>query len=340
MLVRVIFLLLIWPQIVFASHCEEQAIYCTAPAETRKVEGRDVHRECWQYKYKLNCNRSSKNDCGKILVHDCSFVEEECLSRAKEGDLEFCSNFKRHYACEKKVEYEEEKVELLKNGQQPDAKDLMCSVMCLDGECRAIRKAKDTEDKDLANAVAMLNALKEAKKGLNHNALINIFKGDTKSCDKKIAGYSNCCQMSSGWGKILGASCGPAASDLAKKRREKKCVEVGSYCSTKVPLLGCVIRRTTFCCYDSVIAKLLNQEAKKQLGKNNGSVENPSCGGLSLEDIQKVDFSKTDFSEFYQEVIVPNIKIPDVKMAHDNTIQSAEQIKRNTENKGFKDGAQ
>ena len=202
----------------------------------------------------------------------------------------------------------------------------MCKMMCLDGNCDAIRRAKTEENQELSEAAAMLNALSEAKKGIEGDTLINVFKGAAETCKKGGFNYLNCCSLK-GWGENFGAECGEEAKNLAKKRRHKKCVKVGKFCSKKIKPFGCATRKTTFCCYDSILAKIINQEAKKQLGIGNGSPQNPICGGLSLEDLQKVDLSKADFSEFYREIVVPSIKLPNVGIDVKINAESATKIK-------------
>ena len=224
------------------------------------------------------------------------------------------------------------KEKLIKEGDNVDGKDLLCAALCLDGNCDAVKKANMEQDKDLTQAVAMLNALKDAKKGILGDDLINVFKGESEHCDKKWKGYTNCCTKFGGWGKALGAGCSPEAKNLAKKRKEKKCVEIGTFCYTKVPILGCVIERTTFCCYDSIIAKIINQEAKKQLGRNNGDAENPSCSGLNKEDLERIDLSNVDFTEFYEEIVVPNINIPNIHIDAKSNADSAAEIAKRAAN--------
>ena len=216
---------------------------------------------------------------------------------------------------------------------------MLCATLCLDGNCDAVKKEGMEEDSDIGKAVAMLNALEDAKNGIVGDVLINVFKGSNEHCDKKLLNYTNCCTKMGGWGKALGAGCSTEAKNLAKKRKEKKCVEIGTYCKTKV-LGACVIKRTTFCCYDLIIAKIINQEAKKQLGRDNGTAENPQCGGLSIEDLENVDLSKADFKEFYDEVVIPNINIPDVKIDATSNVKYAEDIAKSasklpSEQKGF-----
>lgn len=319
--------------------CDEKDVYCSIPGGTRTVNGINVHRDCWQYKYKMDCARNSKNDCHKINHNDCTMVAEDCVLNEEEGGLKYCGNLKRKFACEREISWEEERTELVKEGNNVDGKDLLCASLCLDGNCDAVKKASMEEDKDMAQAVAMLNALKDAKKGIVGDDLINVFKGSEEHCDKKLAGYTNCCSKMGGWGGMLGASCSPEAKNLAKKRKEKKCVEIGTFCKSKF-LGACVIKRTTFCCYDSIIAKIINQEAKKQLGRDNGSPENPSCGGLSKEDLENIDLSNVDFTEFYDEIIVPNINIPNIQIDAKSNAQAADDIAKRAaslpnERKGF-----
>ena len=322
----------------YATGCEEQDIYCSIPGGSKVIEGIEVHRDCWQYKYKMNCNRITKNDCKKIDVNICNFVGEECLHQEKEGDLSYCGNLKRKYACERQIEWEEEKIELIKDGEVVDGKDLLCASLCLDGNCDAVKKAPMEKDNDLSKAAAMLTALKDAKKGIVGDALVNVFKGSAEHCDKKFANYTNCCKLKS-WGGAVGASCSPETKNLAKKRREKKCINLGTYCASKKAGI-CGRKRTTFCCYDSIIARIINQEAKRQLGRNNGTAENPECGGLNIEDLEKVDLSKADFKDFYDDIVIPNINIPDVKIDATANAKNTEDITKSASNlpierKGF-----
>lgn len=322
------------------SNCEEKGLYCSIAGGTRRVNGVDVYRECWQYKYNMECEGSSKNDCNRIDVNKCSFIGEECISNEKEGDLSYCGNLKRKYSCEKEIEWEEERAELIKEGKAVDGKDLLCVSLCIDGNCDAVKKAGMEEDSEIGKAAAMLNSLKEAKEGIEGERLVNVFKGSKEECEKQILNFTNCCTKMGGWGEILGGRCYASEKNLAKKRREKKCVEVGEYCSSEIPIIGCITRNRVFCCYDSIIARIINQEAKKQLGKDNGTAERPQCGGLNIEDLEKVDLSKADFKEFYEEVVIPNINVPDVKADISSNKRNVEDIAKSasklpSERKGF-----
>ena len=71
------------------------------------------------------------------------------------------------------------------------------------------------------------------------------------------------------------------------------------------------------------------------MGRNNGTAKSPECGGLSIEDLEVVDLSKADFREFYDEVVIPNINIPDVKVDGTSKAKDTEVSKMPSEHKGF-----
>lgn len=96
--------------------CEEIEVDCAIPNQTKKIRGTDVFRNCWKHTYKLDCSKRSKNDCGKIPSDICAYISEECIDLRKEGESSYCANLRRKYSCEKIIEYEEEKEELLNNG--------------------------------------------------------------------------------------------------------------------------------------------------------------------------------------------------------------------------------
>lgn len=323
--------------------CEEIEVDCAIPNQTKKIRGTDVHRNCWKHTYRLDCSKRSKNDCSKIPSDICAYISEECIDLRKEGDSTYCANLRRKYSCEKIIEYEEEKEEILNNGQQADAKDLLCKSLCLDGSC--VKKVSIEENDELAKSVGMLNGLAQAKKGIDQDIkeLVNVFKGETRSCSYHPLSFMNCCRASpSGWGEAIKlGKCEKDELDLAKARSQKRCVEVGEYCETKV-LGACVDKRKVLCCYDSVIARTLNQAAKKQLDRNFGDPKNPRCEGLSLDDLkdERLDLSEADFTDFYEQIVVPNIDLPDVqthmkKMATDSGDIASESSNAPSVKKGF-----
>lgn len=93
---------------------------------------------------------------------------------------------------------------------------------------------------------------------------------------------------------------------VAVKRDHRLCHYVGEYCSKKVNLLFakiCVQHEETYCCFNSKIAKIVNQAARSQFsGFSWGTPERPGCEGISIEQFQALDFSAIDFSDFYADI--------------------------------------
>ena len=98
-------------------------------------------------------------------------------------------------------------------------------------------------------------------------------------------------------------SCEDAEKVLAMKRDARLCRGVGSYCSRRIGLIKvCVEKTETYCCFNSRLARILNEQGRAQIGKGWGSAESPDCGGFSLAQLQSLDFSRMDLSEFYAEI--------------------------------------
>ena len=100
------------------------------------------------------------------------------------------------------------------------------------------------------------------------------------------------------------SSCEPEELTLAQHRAMNVCTRVpsASYCTKKI-LGSCVETKHMFCCYNSVLAKVISTEGKKQLGlPASFGKGNPNCDAIPVEQIQLLDFNKMDMSEFYSSI--------------------------------------
>ena len=105
-------------------------------------------------------------------------------------------------------------------------------------------------------------------------------------------------------------SCEEAEQVLAMKRGNRLCHGVGSYCSARIPIIGVCIETTeTYCCFNSRLSRILNEQGRGQLGRGWGSPQGPDCSGFTIAQLQALDFSRMNLTEFYAE-IAP--KLPDV----------------------------
>jgi conjugal transfer mating pair stabilization protein TraN len=85
--------------------------------------------------------------------------------------------------------------------------------------------------------------------------------------------------------------------ELAAKKSLKACAYLGSYCATKV--LGmCVEERESYCCFSSPLARILQEQIRPQLGMNFGDLKHPSCNGIPIGQLARVDWNKVNLDEW------------------------------------------
>jgi conjugal transfer mating pair stabilization protein TraN len=87
----------------------------------------------------------------------------------------------------------------------------------------------------------------------------------------------------------------------AIRKGQNLCHHVGTYCSSKF-LGACVESKEAHCCYNSRLARIVQQQGRAQIGKGWGSAEAPQCGGFTPEEFQRLDMSTMDLSEFIAEI--------------------------------------
>ncbi len=85
--------------------------------------------------------------------------------------------------------------------------------------------------------------------------------------------------------------------ELGAKKETRQCHFVGSYCASKA-LGSCVEKRESYCCFSSVVARIIQEQGRPQLGMNFGSPESPRCEGLTPDQLAKMDWSRIDLSEW------------------------------------------
>lgn len=85
--------------------------------------------------------------------------------------------------------------------------------------------------------------------------------------------------------------------ELGAKKQTKLCTFVGSYCADD-SAFGCIEKREAYCCFNSPLGRIMQEQARPQLGRDFGEAENPECSGLEVSDLAKIDWSKIDISEW------------------------------------------
>jgi conjugal transfer mating pair stabilization protein TraN len=172
------------------------------------------------------------------------------------------------------------------------------NAFCLDGNCLSI----DYEsDRDMLQALGALSVAKEAANAYKNGTRdIHIFAGAERGCTKEPLGGKNCCKMVGWWGR----ECGADARELRAMRDAGKCVKVGGKCLQRFPLVGgCMRSREVYCCYDSKFTRIVQEQGRRQIGKDFGTAEHPNCRGFTPEELDRINFEGMDFSEVTAEIM-------------------------------------
>lgn len=133
---------------------------------------------------------------------------------------------------------------------------------------------------------------------------IYIFNGKDNRCrsDDVFFGLAGggCCDKDK---VFLGlVACKEEEIKLAKLNKGDKCYEVGEYCSKKIKFIGCIQKKKTFCCFNSKLARIINEQGRPQIGKEWGSSKEPDCKGFTPEEFSKLDFSEINMDEFFEDI--------------------------------------
>lgn len=98
-------------------------------------------------------------------------------------------------------------------------------------------------------------------------------------------------------------ACKQEEIETAIKVNEKSCFKVGGTYCLKKKLGSCVKRAQKYCCYSSMLPRIVMQQAVKQLKLSD-------CSGITVAQLQQLDWSKIDLSEWVAEATLGGM-IPD-----------------------------
>lgn len=257
--------------------------------ETRTIQGEPVTRERFEEHCAYTCFKvpPASNTCKVLRDQGCYQVKSTCKERV--GDA--CVIWRQTYSCPS-------------NKKSPQSyraagKD---SPFCLTGNCTDASYEANTE---MMNAMGHLYALREIQDNLREFNVI--FKGTHRWCTRNLWNFRDCCggtgAPGKGWGVSLHlSSCDAAEIELRTLRDKNLCVLVGTYCAEK-NLGRCTRKKTSFCCYGSKIARLIQQSGRAQLGIGWGTPQHPTCErGFSPEELSRINFSNIDFSELFADI--------------------------------------
>lgn len=306
------------------SQCVAQsAEVCTdSDPVTRVINGVPVTQPCWAWQKTYQCNEITQgNDCGELdNKPECSYVRDECIDDEDDPDYTpgACKVSQKVYRCP------------VPTTPGNDPKQYVCGndVYCINGDCETIEREASTEFKD---ALVALHALGQAGEEFDEENF-TVFSGERNTCHKPVFGLVNCCAgktsglLTAGAGAAALAGGPTAIAALATpfltmflcsteekmldiKDRMGFCHKVGTYCSSSV--LGiCQSKKTAYCCFESKLSRILQEQGRPQLNKPWGKPKKEQCEGFTIDEFSRLDLSVMDFTEVYSE-FVDAAKLPD-----------------------------
>lgn len=97
------------------------------------------------------------------------------------------------------------------------------------------------------------------------------------------------------------SKCVAAEKILGCKVSKGNCHEVGDRCTFKV-FDECLQKKKIYCCFDSVLARIIQEQGRAQLGMEWGSGDNPDCRGFYVDEFMRIDFPLIDFGEYTDDL--------------------------------------
>lgn len=277
-------------KMVHEGYCDYVDRTLSQGPEKRTIQGYSIYKDDWQYTQVYDC-QLIKDECTALRSQGCHQVGSLC-KEMREGR---CWMYEQRYQCPS-------------GNQGPNKiKSPSHAAFCLTGDCHS---TDYTANGEMLEAISRLNALKEIQDDMRtHQGHLNIFKGEMNQCSRHCLNFKDCCRRLKGWGVSLGlANCEPEDRALAEKRAKNLCHPVGTYCAEFIEIgplkfKKCKRKKSSFCCFGTRLARLLQEQGRQQLGLGFGSAECPDCRGLTVEELSRLDLSKMNFSEVFEDVM-------------------------------------
>jgi conjugal transfer mating pair stabilization protein TraN len=291
------------------STCQQDTESCTdSDPVTRIVDGVSVTQPCWAWSRSYTCAKfTPAQDCQALeTTPGCNLVREDCLTD------EPCRTWERVYDCPVP-------------DQPASTNQFICDgdVYCIDGSCETIEREANDEFKD---AVVALNAMNQARREFDPDTL-SLFNGTRETCSSKVFGVLNCCKgkgfpLIPGIQLLVALGCSREEMLLHQKDAQGLCAYVGTYCSSS--FLGvCLTKRKVYCCFESKLSRILQEQGRQQLNKPWGKPKTEQCLGFTIDEFARLDLSKMDFSEVYAE-FTDAARLPDELQATQEIQQKIE----------------
>ena len=108
---------------------------------------------------------------------------------------------------------------------------------------------------------------------------------------------------------FLSGQCKQEDLETSMSNDAGRCHYVGNYCKKKWSLIGCVQQANVYCCFNSKLARIIQEQGRPQLSTFNplwatyyDNEISANCRGFTPGEFQMLDFSKMNLSEYFNEI--------------------------------------
>ena len=280
--------------------CEFAEEVCVEGAETRSINGKDIHKDCWKWEKKYICRKAGLgsyiDECNELKNNpDCKETARECLYHNIKNKE--CEHWEVKYQC---------------NQESIIKKECNKQNFCIGDICKSKQRSQHN---DFGNSISYLNILAGMKStelegckcpggktSCSPNEIdtrqCKFFTGNSGTCRNHLFGGLNCCKVKGLFSKAFNG-CKQDEKDLRTKRAVSLCHFIGDW--KKKILKKNVKKYESYCCFKSKLAKIIQVQGRSQLGIDFGDKKNPNCRALTLDELKRIDFTKIDFSELFRD---------------------------------------
>ena len=279
---------------------DKQGLLCVGPIKnllevdvSKSIPGypAPVTRPHWIEEYIYSCGGGSDlNECESLRAAGCTQIKSERIKNSGSYNVEYLQTFNcGNSSINSNIKFDGTRMSL--SAEQ--------NIGANDG----------FEVEDFGNAVAQLSMVEELRKNIVREGDGNVllFKGDRLTCDKFIASdIKNCCNFKGVLKNIIGHKCSKETVEILAPAvvRDRRCVQVGgSGAKGGWYRVSKGVKRKSFCCYQSRLARIFQQIAHHQLGISWGTPEQPNCGPLDPSTFGRLNFDDPFARNLLKELV-------------------------------------
>lgn len=209
----------------------------------------DTSTNCWDQSDDYACP-DPVVDC--LSTPDCTLTSQTCTGYGPGG---LCAQYQQVYACTKSVK--------------------VCTKTKDINACTNVNTAglqnqpAEANTHGLAKAMQALALVQAISKNISSANPPTLFQGTLRNCNQEAfcggVNFQACCCDTTLKHTGGGLGCSQSEVALAGDRRQKLAHHLETCCSAKLPLIGCVAHEQSYCTFDSVLGRIIQEQGRQQL---------------------------------------------------------------------------